>query len=213
MKRIAKTLSALLVSGAVSASALPVLPVSAAEPASALPDWVPQSYEEVVEFLNRYGKTHVDDYICIVREFSPECSADEELQISGMKKEDLLSDQTYSVKAENPGKDDGSAEYAAKLRAYEHYQKLIKECSETEINQMPQYQVMTFLPSQTGTVSVEYTVTGYDFEEASDSDGNKSSMSNTMTYNVCYTFKKDKDGVTQTDIYGWLPDWSVVLHR
>ena len=206
MKRFFKSAAASALSCVMAATAFSGMPVLAAETA-ALPDWIPDTYEEAVDFLNRYGHTHVNEYVCIVQEAAGENSNyTDQFMVNGMSDSILVSSKIYSVKAEDPGKDDGSEDYYARLRAYENYQNLLKNVGEKGVNEAPKYQVLIFLPNKTGAFSIRvWKEPDFVVDPVESSDG-VPAVVNTSIGDMEYTFEQTAAGCTETDLFSWLPD-------
>ena len=203
MKRTAKKAAALLLSGAMAVTAIPALPASAVWIDAGIPDFVPKSYEDTIKFLNEFGKTHtVSDYICIIREIRPNEGWSYTTNAESM----LISDQTYSIKMDKPSED--NPDYKNQLRLYENYQKVLEELGEAGVNKLPQYQVLVFQPDKNMQYNIELSASRFRYVEPS--GGSDELVVDPVEVVELqkneYVFEKTDSGITETDIYGWMPD-------
>ena len=203
MKRTAKKAAALLLSGALAVTAIPALPASAVWIEVGIPRWVPQSYEETINFLNEYGKTHTGDgYICIIREIH----TNEGWSYSTNADSLLVSDQTFSIKMDKPSAD--NPDYKNQLRLYENYQKVLEELGEAGVNKLPQYQVLVIQPDKNTQYNIELSASRFRYVEPSGGSDELvvDPVEVVELQKKEYVFEKTDSGITETDIYGWLPD-------
>ena len=152
-----KRLTTLFTAGLMLASAVSLMPASAADTPDEIPGWLPDSLSSAIEFRNSYGAVHIQDgYICVVHE-------------SG--------NPQMSPRFEVDGEYAGNSESLVSLNTYYLY----PEAADT-----PYYMVALFRPSKSGEMTISY----------------RNEMDRTD-----YTFTtEDGDEITETDIYGWLPD-------
>lgn len=157
----------------------------------ALPDWIPQNFNEALEFNNQYGKTHIEDGIlCYVWQEKDDVSY---RTTDTLGTDSVLSDQSYTyVLPEKPDESD--------TEAYARYVEELKSVGFNEYfadnGYLPdfKYHVTVYTPHI--SEDEEFTI-----ERASDWDGNDEPDDiETLSFRV-------GDGeVTETDILGWLPD-------
>ena len=171
-----------------------------AEDETVLPDWIPQSFTEAMNFDNEHGRTHIEDnIICCVRYKSTDETYSYQTEYpekSGMKE---LSSETYTLTfPERPDKSDSEAwqvyiEQLTALGIPEYYVDslpIVNFCYEVS--------VYTLAPSSTATIRWTTSIT---------------SREKPLT-TTDLTFVSESDGtVTETDFYGWLPDSITEFYR
>lgn len=160
-----------------------------------LPDWIPQSFAEAMEFHNTYGKNRVaDDLICCVR--LEQTGRDDYAIDAGTSTADyiLLSQALYTfTMPEKPDETD--------TEAYEAYLQQLDELgiSESDADYVDvsfQYEVFVYKPTSAGTLSLDWAA-GFGL---------------TNPYAVMH-FDIAEDGtITQTDLFSWLPDSADEYH-
>ncbi len=162
-----------------------------------LPEWIPTSFTEALQFDNTYGRTHIQDgLICCVRqkynridccEYLTEYSGDDSMGLL------TLFNKTYNF--ELPEKPDESDEEACQEYLEFLYSNGISEF-EAENNLV--------------YVDYEYEVTVYGMNPTSKAEINwieKNQQTDRIVSTTTLSFESSKDGViTETDLYGWFPD-------
>ena len=221
-----KLLSALL-SGVTALSALTVFPASALDPLPQQPDWVPTDRRSAVDFLNQHGATHVaDGTVCIVRrleagDYSDVSTHDRTKVRKPLGNDDLVYGTlidcesgwefcdtvfTYEI-PEDPGEYDGSENYDERRAAYEEYLRGVEMYGEETFTSLPAYEVIAFMPQQTGEFEVELQESRRTYAEQTDEFGVTQTVESGDASAVRYTFELSADGtLAETDELAWLPD-------
>lgn len=154
-----------------------------------LPDWIPQSFAQAMEFDNTYGKHHVEDgLICCVR-YEQSGKDDYAIDASTSTAEyELLSQEIYELTLpEKPDETDTEA-YEAYLLELDELG--ISESSIDYIDTSFRYEVFAYKPTSAGTLSLDWAA-GFGL---------------TNPHAVMH-FDIAEDGtITQTDLNAWLPD-------
>lgn len=160
---------------------------------AALPEWIPDSFESALEFRNTYGATLVrDGLVCVVFKESMAGSSDGEQQVSryeirtteGMMKE--LKRETYSSESAETGSCYEVAVYYAPEKQGEFAVALTDKW--VQICIMPENGYDPVLENNTLAQKAGIDLGG-------------------VNASAFYSFEVDKDmEITETDIYGWLPD-------
>lgn len=185
-KKITAMMSALI----MSFSAVPY--TANAEDKAIIPDWIPQTFTEALQFDNTYGRTHIEDgYICCVRKVYNEYYT-YTTEVNGDSITELCSDTLAFVPPEKPDKSDTEAyreylDFMCQNGIDEYYM----EHSENEIKSDFEYEVSVYemKPSGKGEIRQIWE--------------NSNNRSNAVTL----SFVSSADGeITETDTYGWLPD-------
>ncbi len=166
----------------------------------AMPEWIPQNFTEAMHFDNEYGRTHIEDgLICCVRKKDNRYADDAPeylTEYSGDDSMDLLTlfNETYNfVMPEKPDESD--------TEAYQEYLDFLHE------NYIDESYIEYFGDIQP---DFEYEVTVYAMNPSSSVDINWI-MKNPQTHKIVdsetLSFESSENGeITETDIYGWLPD-------
>ena len=194
-----KKMGAFLTAFAMVLSAMPVL--AANQPAAnplfgVLPDWVPTNFADAVQFYNTHGRSYVaNDIICLVRPLKEQEKEDTMISISGsmtMVNTPACTEPEYYA-LDIPEKPDPSDEEAVK--AYQAYcEKLglpsddygfFESYDETDLFEVGLFRVLDGLD-----LTVEWRM----------QDGDESRTLES------FSFENTGGTVTETDIYGWLPD-------
>ena len=173
-----------------------VLAVSAAEKPSAeeiTADWIPRNFNDAYNLHEEYGPTHTEgDLVCLVRVTSDGDAAAEPVLCEASEGSGLIETKVYPLELpEEPKEEDfeSHADYFEAYRTYEntlHALGLNSNHPEETMGALKWYSSVSVIRLQPeGTASVRFT------EKAKNT----------------YTFAADADGkVTETDIFGWLPD-------
>lgn len=206
MTRNRKKMLALAVCAAMSAGMLPVQG-TAAEENKSLPEWVPQSFVDVMHFYNQHGKTYIaDGLLCCVQWQNTDGTYSYTTENATGAPEDvadILLHETYLFEA--PEKPDAS-DIDATLAYYEQLEDLgIREYVEFmervskdgwSVKDMTVdfcYEVTVYKPKAAGHIDINWRVHNEIYDRP-----------DTVTD---LTFEITEDGeITETDIYGWLPD-------
>ena len=160
---------------------------------AALPDWIPDSFESALGFRNTYGATLVKDgLVCVVFKESMAGMSDDEQQVSryeirtteGMMKE--LKRETYSSESSETGSCYEVAVYYAPEKQGEFAVALTDKWAQ-----------ICIIPEN-----------GYDPVLENNTLAQKAGIDlGGVNASAFYSFEVDKDmEITETDIYGWLPD-------
>lgn len=193
MSAMVMCFSAIPICTAYAETDVDVMPEIPVDVQDVLPEWIPQNFTEALDFDNTYGKTHIEDgLICCVRVKSK----DERLEYSTGYSDDsqfeLLLNETYNF--ELPEKPDESDE-----EAYQEYLDFLYS------NGISEFEVENDLIY----INFEYEVTVYSLKATESVEINwiekhKNSGNTDIT---TLSFESSADGeVTETDLYGWLPD-------
>ena len=160
---------------------------------AALPDWIPYSFESALEFRNTYGATHVKDgLVCVVFKESMAGMSDDE---QGTSRYDIritegvmseLKRETYSSESSETGDCYEVAVYYAPKKQGEFAVALTDKW--VQICIMPENGYDPVLENNTLAQKAGIDLGG-------------------VNASAFYSFEVDKDKeITETDIYGWLPD-------
>ena len=196
---------ALLTTGLMLTSAVTLPPATAAaEPATdpvigILPDWVPQNFAEAMQFYNTHGRSYAaDNVICLVRPMIQYKKNDYQLSISGSMTyiNTPASGQAKFYELEIPEKPDKSDEEAVK--AYEEY------CDSIGLYSHDYGFFETYAGCKTQSafeVELFRVFDGFDltvtWSEKEDDQYKPTDK---------FSFENHGGTITETDIYGWLPD-------
>ncbi|MBP5581980.1 MAG: hypothetical protein J6X85_09390, partial [Ruminococcus sp.] len=161
---------------------------------AALPDWIPQSFESALEFRNTYGATLVKDgLVCVVFRESMAGTSDDEQQ--------------------------GASRY--EIRTTEGMMKELKRatyCPESPETDSCYEVAVYYAPEKQGEFAVALTdkwiqicimpEDGYDPVMENNALAQKAGIDlGGVNASAFYSFAVDEDmEITETDIYGWLPD-------
>jgi len=198
-------LLSMLTASIMLTAAVPMQPIQAADKAASngifgtLPEWVPQSFPDAMEFYNSHGKSYVsDNIICLVRPMLQYKEADYEFSISGsmtMINTPAGGDpKIYELETpKKPDPDDPAA-----VMAYEDI------CWKIGIDP----DNYSFFESYSGCktqyafeVELFRVLKGHDLTvtwHEKDGDGYKTTET--------FTFENKWGTTVETDIYSWLPD-------
>ena len=197
MKR--KKLTALLISAGMALSAMPL--IAAGQPAEdplfgVLPDWVPTNFADAVQFYNTHGKSYVaGNIICLVRPMKQNEKEDSMISISGsmtMVNTPACTEPKYYA-LEIPEKPDPSDEEA--FKAYQAY------CEKLGLPSDDYGFFESYDKSDLFEVGLFRVLDGLDLTvewQQKDDDESRTLES--------FSFENKGGTVTETDIYGWLPD-------
>ena len=176
-------------------SAAPLTVFAAEEPSAeeVTADWIPQNFTDAYNFHEEYGSTHTEgDLACLVRLTNDADTAAEPLFCEASEGSGLIETRVCQLELpEEPKEEDFEShqDYRDAYRAYEdalHALGLSTRDGEETMGALKWFSsvsVIRLLPE--GTASVRF------------SEKSKNT----------YTFAADAEGkVTETDIYGWLPD-------
>ena len=163
-----------------------------------MPEWIPQSFTEALQFDNEYGITHIEDnLICCVRkqyvyaddsnEYLTEYSGDDSMGLL------TLSSETYNfVMPEKPDESD--------TEAYQEYLDFLHSNGISEF----------FADNDLVYVDYNYEVTVYTMNPSSSVEINwikKHPQTKEIVNTTTLSFESSADGeITETDLYGWFPD-------
>lgn len=198
-------LIALLTTGMMLTSALPLTPVYAADKAQedpiigTVPDWVPQDFAEALQFYNTHGKSYTaDGVICLVRPMKHFMTDDYKYSLSGsmtmVNTPAGAEPKKYALEIpEEPAPSDEEAleeyrAYCEKLGVYSYdysFFESYENCKTQYVFEVELFRVLE---------GYDLTVTWLEKENGEFKSTEKFSFEN-------------KDGTTaETDIYSWLPD-------
>ena len=178
-----KQLTAFLTAAALILCAAPMTVLAddiAADEPTALPEWVPKTYSQAVDFCNTYGKTHVEDgYVCLVRRGSVDLDMNEgfaetrsEEPLSQFIPEFIAGENPEDLPAVPGANDDG---FSAPI---------------VPVEPRYQFEVSVYHPKNAGELKITWA---YGTAAVS--------RETVFTFNV-----DDKGRVSETDVFGWLPD-------
>ena len=158
-------------------------------------EWMPKDFESAMDFFNSYGSTKVEnDTICILMHVPDSYKMKADIKPSS-KSDELKADSEYeshiyTFDFELPKEPDKSD-----AKAYANYLEEIERLQYTSIYASGSvgfhYEALVILNNTASGFDVDVSLEGED-DEVSDS--------------FTYSFEKTDDGLTETDIYGWLPD-------
>ena len=163
--------------------------VSPADSVMAVPEWVPQSFTDTVQFVQNHGRTFVSDgFICIVTK-SEESSYRREVRFSDCSAgyaDDVVFHEKYTF--EKPDESDTEA-----TEAYEQYLNDLGLYEYVELGYTLEacFEVTVCAPSAPGRMELSI-VTLNEYGEESDCTD--------------LSFEISEDGIEETDIFSWLPD-------
>lgn len=193
MSAMVMCFSAMPICTAYAETDVDVMPEIPVDVQDVLPEWIPQNFTEALDFDNTYGKTHIEDgLICCVRVKSKDERLEYSTEYSDDSQFELLLNETYNF--ELPEKPDESDE-----EAYQEYLDFLYS------NGISEFEVENNLIY----INFEYEVTVYSLKATESVEINwiekhKNSGNTDIT---TLSFESSADGeVTETDLYGWLPD-------
>lgn len=193
MSAMVMCFSAMPICTAYAETDVDVMPEIPVDVQDVLPEWIPQNFTEALRFDNKYGKTHIEDgLICCVREKSKDECLEYSTEYSDDSQFELLLNETYNF--ELPEKPDESDE-----EAYQEYLDFLHS------NGISEFEVENNLIY----VDFEYEVTVYSLKATESVEINwiKKYKNSGNTDITTLSFESSADGeVTETDLYGWLPD-------
>lgn len=162
-----------------------------AAPEENLPDWIPQNFTEALKFNNQYGRTHIENgVLCYVWQENDDTSYEiTDTLVTGA----LVRDISYEYTA--PEKPDESD--------FEAYMKYLNELYDIGLD--PYFVENGFEPDYTYRVMVYRPDTNIDAEfsiECASTWNGYEKPNNIETL----SFQVNDGELTETDIFGWLPD-------
>lgn len=176
-------------------SAAPLTAFAAEEPSAGevTADWIPKNFTDAYNFRESYGPTHTgDDLACLVRLTNDADTAAEPLLCEASEGSGLIETKVFPLELPEEPKEEDFESHSAYFEAYRAYEEAlhalglsVRDGEETmgALKWFSSVSVIRLLPE--GTASVRFS------EKAQNT----------------YTFAADADGkVTETDIFGWLPD-------
>lgn len=208
-----------VICGAASSGGM--LSAAALEPAPDVPDWVPDTLEEVIAFRNQYGRTHVQDgYICVTQMHSEGYFEPHGTEFDGtMQHYTVISDKeiVYEPVTEKPeppaagSSEEAQQQYQEQLARYTEYQALCEAYSAEELETIPSYHVLAVRAESEGELNIgmleEYT-TVVGERSVVDRDGRRITgpLYGTSVAVEMFSFAMEGDAVYETDDYSWVPD-------
>ena len=158
-------------------------------------DWLPQDFESAMDFYNTYGSTMVkDDFICIISHVPDSYKMEADIRPVHISDEAIAASEyeykifTYDFKLpEEPDKSDAKA-YANYLDVIDRY----KFMGIDERGVGFHYEALVILNNVAKGFDVDVSLKNTKTGESDDS--------------MTYSFEKKDEKMTETDIYGWLPD-------
>ncbi|MGN0631078.1 MAG: hypothetical protein ACI4JN_07105, partial [Ruminococcus sp.] len=158
---------------------------------SKLPEWVPMDFYSSLSFIKEHGNTFVEDnLVCIVRK--REGSYNYKTDISSDYLNDVVFNETYSFEAPDESDFENREFYEEYIRCLEKNFG-IDESMANEFLSDVSFEVIVIAPSCAGSFDVGLVRLYENGEEAARKD---------------LSFEITENGVTETDVFAWLPDCS-----
>lgn len=191
-------LKKLLTSGLCAVLTIAAVPLTAfaedTQPVTILPeaeaaDWIPKNFTEALRLRQAHGPVYAEgDLVCCVRMAQLECDAEEPFICDASEGSGQIQNKIYPLELPKEPKKEDYASDDAYWAAYEAYQNAYRELGiypGESSNQQYYATVSVFRLLPNGSAKIRFT--------------------KNATWQ--YTFEADAEGnVTETDIYGWLPD-------
>lgn len=200
IRKIASAVAAVVTAIALITSNIPYVSVHSAVYAAdhgmgaALPDWIPDSFDSALEFRNTYGATLVKDgLVCIVFKEST----------AGMSANGEQNDSRYEIRT-NEGMMSELRRFTFSSESSE-----TRDCYEVVVYYAPEKQGEFAVALTDKHIMIDFMpVEGYD-PVLENNNLAKNAGIDLGGFNAAafYSFAIDEDiNITETDIYGWLPD-------
>ena len=147
-----------------------------------LPTWIPKDFDAALGFLNSYGTTHMEeDYLCIVFE-----------EEKGLELASAADSSMYTVECNSTALD--------KVYSDRFSNQDENGCSTMQLG------IAVFRAVSEGTAKITLRNTLLDLSQLT-RNSSSISIKNEDAITTSYEFSIDKAlNITETDIYGWLPD-------
>lgn len=157
-----------------------------------LPNWVPKSFDDALSFENQYGKTHIaDGIICCVqkKDVNGYTYITEDAGSTYNYSDHILMQNEYVfVMPEEPDQSDSEEFYKYQM----YLQNLGLDPDYKDVKSPFLYEVTVYEAPESGTINFNWVT--------------KNKISGSVYETVNLSFEAKDGVVTETDMYGWLPD-------